>query len=136
MRLPISGRRRRPVFERPRAAGPSLVRSGRGRMGSTVRLLVAALLIFGGLLAGVEAEITNRIVAVVNNEIITWLELEKKMGEILPPGTPAGNPELQKRILFQLIDEKLLGSQIRKLNLQVGRKRSTRPSAGSGRNRG
>jgi peptidyl-prolyl cis-trans isomerase SurA len=74
-----------------------------------------------GSLAAVQAEVANRIVAVVNNEIITWVELEKKIGELLPAGTPPDNPEIQKRVLFQLIDEKLLGSQIRKLNLQVGK---------------
>ncbi len=63
----------------------------------------------------------NRIVAVVNNEIITWLELEKKMGSSFRRERLPNNPEAQKQVLFQMIDEKLLGAQIRKLNLQVGK---------------
>ena len=106
---------------RPCRSGPSFLSSRRKRNKLPVRSLAAAFLILWGSLVAVQAEVTNRIVAVVNNEIITWLELEKKMKELLPPGTPSNNPEIQKQVLFQMIDEKLLGSQIRKLNLQVGK---------------
>ena len=101
-----------------------------------VLFLVAAFLVFWGSLVAVQAEVVNRVVAVVNNEIITWLELEKKMRELLLPGTPPNNPEAQKQVLFQMIDEKLLGSQIRKLNLQVSKEVSTWPSPGYNRIRG
>ncbi len=86
-----------------------------------IRSLAAVLLIGWGSLVAVQAEVANRIVAVVNNEIITWVELEKKMGQILPPGTPPQGPEFQKQVLFQMIDEKLMADQIRKLNLQVSK---------------
>jgi len=121
MRLLISGRFKQATLGMRRPAGPSFLRSRRKRNLLSVRSLSAAFLILWGSLVTVQAEVTNRIVAVVNNEIITWLELGKKMGELLPPGTPPNNPEIQKQVLFQLIDEKLLGAQIRKLNLQVGK---------------
>jgi peptidyl-prolyl cis-trans isomerase SurA len=107
--------------DRPRAAGSFLPRSGREKKGRRGRFLALAALIFWGSLTAVQAEVSNRIVAVVNQEIVTLLELEKKVGELLPPGTPANNPEIRKQVLFQLIDEKLLGAQIRKLNLHVGK---------------
>jgi len=121
MRLPISSPGRHLTVEGSRVAGPSCIRPGRVMKGWAVCSLATAVLIFWGFLTAVQAEVSNRIVAVVNNEIITWLELEKKIRELLPPGTPADNPNVQKQVLFQLIDEKLLGSQIRKLNLQVGK---------------
>jgi peptidyl-prolyl cis-trans isomerase SurA len=121
MRLLISRGFKPRTPGRLRSAGYSLLGSRRKRNILAFRPLAAAFLIFWGSLAAVQAEVANRIVAVVNNEIITWQELEKKMGELLPPGTPPNNPEVQKQVLFQMIDEKLLGSQIRKLNLQVGK---------------
>jgi len=105
----------------PCRSGHSFLRSRRKRNKLPVRSLAAAFLILWGSLVAVQAEVANRIVAVVNNEIITWLELEKKMKELLPPKTPPNNPEFQKQVLFQIIDDKLLGSQIRKLNLQVSK---------------
>ena len=121
MKLPISGRRQPLSPSRPRAAGPSFWRSSREGKGRTILFLAAAVLFFGGSPAALQAEVSNRIVAVVNQEIITWMELEKRIKEVLPPGAPANNPEIQKQVLFQLIDEKLLGVQIRKLNLQVSK---------------
>jgi peptidyl-prolyl cis-trans isomerase SurA len=81
-------------------------------------LLLAGLIAVTGA-AG--AEVSNRIVAVVNNEIITWLELEKTLKTMVPPGVDVGNPEIQKQVLFQLIDQKLLEIQIKKQGLQVGK---------------
>ncbi|MBI5582958.1 MAG: peptidyl-prolyl cis-trans isomerase [Deltaproteobacteria bacterium] len=88
-------------------------------------------LIFWGLLlalvgaAGmVQAEMANRIVAVVNNEIITWMDLEGAL-KGLPPGMDFRNPEVQKQVLFQLIDQKLLEIQSKKLGLQVGKEEVT-----------
>lgn len=121
MKFPIRDWRHHSPRRRPRTARLSFFRFRPEGKGRAVRSLAAAVFFFWAALAAVQAEVTNRIVAVVNQEIITSLELEKRMKELLPPGTPANNPEVQKRVLFQLIDEKLLGSQIRKLNLQVGK---------------
>lgn len=121
MRLLISGRFRQATSGRPCRPGHSFYTSRRKRDRLPVRSLAAAFLILWGSLLPVQAEVTNRIVAVVNNEIITWMELEKKMGQLLPPGTPVNNAEIQKQVLFQMIDQKLLEAQIRKLNLQVGK---------------
>lgn len=81
-------------------------------------LLLAALI---GVTGAAGAEVSNRIVAVVNNEIITWLELEKTLKTMVPPGVDVNNPEVQKQVLFQLIDQKLLEIQIKKQGLQVGK---------------
>jgi peptidyl-prolyl cis-trans isomerase SurA len=86
-------------------------------------------LVWGGLLlvalvgtAGmVRAEVANRIVAIVNNEIITWRELEGASKGTVPPGVDFRNPEVQKQVLFQLIDQKLLEIQSKKLGLQVSK---------------
>jgi peptidyl-prolyl cis-trans isomerase SurA len=121
MRLPSKSRFRQATWRRRRSAGPSLLASSWKRKVLPLVSLAAVFLMFGGPFGSVQAEVTNRIVAVVNNEIVTWLELEKKMRELLPRGAPVNNPEVQKQVLFQLIDEKLLGSQIRKLNLQVSK---------------
>ena len=121
MRFLISCRFRQGTLEMPWSAGHSFFGSPRKRKLLPVRCLAAAFLIIWGSLVAVQAEVTNRIVAVVNNEIITWLELEKKMGQLLPRGTPPAGKDIQKQVLFQLIDQKLLDAQIRKLNLQVGK---------------
>lgn len=81
-------------------------------------VILAALI---GVAAGAGAEVTNRIVAVVNNEVITGLDLETALKGMVPPGVDANNPELQKQVLFQLIDQKLLEIQIKKQGLQVGK---------------
>ena len=79
------------------------------------------LVILMGLLGAVQAEVTNRIVAVVNNEVITWLDLEVGLKRQLPPGVDSRDPEVQKQMLFQLIDQKLLESQVKKQGLQVSK---------------
>jgi peptidyl-prolyl cis-trans isomerase SurA len=121
MRLLISGRFRKATSGMPCRPGHSFLASCRKRNRLPVRSLAAAFLILWGSLLTVQAEVTNRIVAVVNNEIITWMELEKKMLQLLPPGKPVNNAEIQNQVLFQMIDQKLLEAQIRKLNLQVGK---------------
>jgi peptidyl-prolyl cis-trans isomerase SurA len=105
----------------PWSAGHSFLGPLRKKKLLLVRSLATAFLIFWGSLVPVQAEISNRIVAVVNNEIITWLELEKRMGQLLPPGTSSPSGEIQKQVLFRLIDQKLLDAQIKKLNIQVGK---------------
>lgn len=66
------------------------------------------------------AEATNRIVAIVNNDIITYYELEKTMKNMGPEDREKGKREdLQKQILFQLIDHKLVDLQVKRLGIQV-----------------
>ncbi len=66
------------------------------------------------------AEATNRIVAIVNNDIITYYELEKVMKTLIPEGQEGrGKEVIQKQILFQLIDHKLVDLQVKRLGIQV-----------------
>jgi peptidyl-prolyl cis-trans isomerase SurA len=63
---------------------------------------------------------SNRIVAVVNNEIITNFELEKAMKSVPAETLENGNKEeIQKQILFQLIDAKVVDLQIKKLGIKI-----------------
>lgn len=82
---------------------------------------VLLLALCRAMAAGAAEEGNNRIVAVVNNEVITWLDLEKATKAMVPAGVDAANPEVQKQVLFQLIDQKLLEIQIKKQGLQVGK---------------
>lgn len=76
------------------------------------------LMIF--LVGSVYAEVDNRIVAIVNNDIITYYELEKGLkGLNLPSQAAANRSEIQKQLLFQMIDHKLVDMQVKKLGLQV-----------------
>ncbi len=74
------------------------------------------------LLAGrlAYAEETNRIVAIVNDEIITFHELEKaKKNFRLPVLGKGGQEELEKQVLFQLIDQKLVDIQIKRSGIHI-----------------
>jgi peptidyl-prolyl cis-trans isomerase SurA len=73
------------------------------------------------LLGGVaQAAVDNRIVAIVNNDIITYFELEKTMKQMAPQNLgPEQRAETQKQLLFQMIDQKLIDLQVKKLGLQV-----------------
>jgi peptidyl-prolyl cis-trans isomerase SurA len=67
-----------------------------------------------------QAVVDNRIVAIVNNDIITYYELEKSMkGMVLPDAGSANRAEFQKQFLLQMIDHKLVDLQVKKLGLQV-----------------
>jgi peptidyl-prolyl cis-trans isomerase SurA len=75
-------------------------------------------LLLGSRLA--HAEANNRIVAIVNDEIITFHELEKaKKGFKLPEMGKEGQEEFQKQLLFQLIDQKLIDRQIKRLGVKI-----------------
>jgi peptidyl-prolyl cis-trans isomerase SurA len=83
-----------------------------------IRLLMTGLLLLGGQWAHSEA--TNRVVAIVNDEIITFYELEKvKKNYNLPEMEKEKEEEFQKQLLFQLIDQKLIDLQIRRLGIQI-----------------
>ncbi len=75
------------------------------------------LLVFVG--SGRAAE-TNRIVAIVNNEIITFLDLEKAIKSLPPSVAERERPEeVQKQVLFQLVEQKLVELQIKRLGIQI-----------------
>jgi peptidyl-prolyl cis-trans isomerase SurA len=87
----------------------------KNKISGTVVLLI--LLIAGGLAC---AEETNRIVAIVNNEIITYYELEKAIKNLPPSVVEKERPEeVQKQLLFQLVDQKLVELQIKRLGIQI-----------------
>ncbi len=66
------------------------------------------------------AEVTNRIVAIVNNEIITNYELEKAFKSLQPADQEKGRQEeIKKQLLFQLIDQKLVELQIKRLGIKI-----------------
>lgn len=66
------------------------------------------------------AQAVNRIVAIVNNEIITFYELEKEIKNINLSILEKGKQEeFQKQVLFQLIDQKLVDLQIKRLGVQI-----------------
>ncbi|MBI5605803.1 MAG: peptidylprolyl isomerase [Deltaproteobacteria bacterium] len=78
------------------------------------------MLVLGVGLGLARAEEINRIVAIVNNEIITFHELQKAVRS-LPPSvlTRENSEEIKKQLLFQLIDQKLVGLQIKRLGIQI-----------------
>lgn len=83
-----------------------------------IQLLLLSFLLLPGRLAYAQA--TNRIVAIVNDEIITFHELEKaKKNFRLPVQGKEGQEEFEKQVLFQLIDQKLVDMQIKRLGIQI-----------------
>jgi peptidyl-prolyl cis-trans isomerase SurA len=79
-----------------------------------------------GSTSRVSAEITNRLVAFVNDEVITLYELEKKMGEMTgkrPKDIRAQDEqqygEIRHEILEQLINEKIAQAKIAELGIKV-----------------
>jgi peptidyl-prolyl cis-trans isomerase SurA len=72
------------------------------------------------LVGSAYGEVDNRIVAIVNNDIITYYELEKGLkGLNLPSQGGPNRAEIQKQLLFQMIDHKLVDMQVKKMGLQV-----------------
>ncbi|MEW6187261.1 MAG: peptidylprolyl isomerase [Thermodesulfobacteriota bacterium] len=66
------------------------------------------------------AQPPNRIVALVNNEIITLHELEKAFSQLSPAFLEKGNrQEIRKQLLFQLIDQKVIELQIKRLGIHI-----------------
>jgi len=72
------------------------------------------------------AETCNRVVAVVNNEVITQYELEKKIREVtgfsadgLKTKEPHRFDETRRRVLDLMIDEKIAEEKVKELNIKV-----------------
>ena len=68
-----------------------------------------------------QAEVANRIVAIVNNEIITYRELEKALKEMAPQVPQKNNPEVQKQVLFQLVDQKIVDNQVKRMGIAISK---------------
>jgi peptidyl-prolyl cis-trans isomerase SurA len=82
-----------------------------------------------GLAPHAQAEPVNRVVAVVNNEVITSYELSKKIKEAtgftpedLMKRDERAFPEVRKQILELMINEKITEAKIRELNIKVSQK--------------
>jgi peptidyl-prolyl cis-trans isomerase SurA len=89
-----------------------------GMKKTIIGLLILGLSLLGNRL--VWAQATNRIIAIVNNEVITFHELEKaKKNYKLPALEKEGREEFEKQLLFQLIDQKLIDLQIKRLGIQI-----------------
>ena len=74
----------------------------------------------------VPADICNRIVAAVNNEVVTLLELNNKIRELtgieaanLEKQDKSGYLEARKRVLDLLIDEKISQNKVREIGIEV-----------------
>jgi peptidyl-prolyl cis-trans isomerase SurA len=72
------------------------------------------------------AETCNRVVAIVNNEVITQYELEKRIREVTgfsPDDLRAKEPqrfdETRRRVLDLMIDEKIAEEKVKELNIKV-----------------
>lgn len=85
-------------------------------------LLLAAILLVFPLLPQAHAELLDRIVAVVNDEIITLSELNESAEDYLgKSGNTAGteNDAAKSKILDQLITQHLIAQQARKSHVKV-----------------
>ncbi|MFC1891004.1 peptidylprolyl isomerase [Thermodesulfobacteriota bacterium] len=92
----------------------------------TFELISIAVLILIALPSVLLAETSNRIVAVVNNNIITLYELNNKIEEVtglrpddIKSGDKSAYLETQKNVLNILIDEKITQEKIQELKIQV-----------------
>jgi len=84
--------------------------------------LILALILPLSLAVGTVAEVVDRIVAVVNNEIITMSELEQKAKSfMMQAGLTAKSkdaPALKRQVLDALIDQKLARSEAKKRGIE------------------
>ncbi|NLV24220.1 MAG: hypothetical protein GXY54_05505 [Deltaproteobacteria bacterium] len=81
--------------------------------------LVTFLLFWG---AALHAEVINRIAAVVNGDVITTFQIDKKISELSPKAREAvtGKQEsLRKQALGMLIEETLIEQKVKDLKIEV-----------------
>lgn len=94
---------------------------------SKVSSIVILSVVFGIICSSpVPAEICNRIVAAVNNEVITLLELNNKIKQLtgieaatLEKQDKSGYLEARKKVLDLLIDEKISQNKVREIGIEV-----------------
>ncbi|EHP85734.1 PpiC-type peptidyl-prolyl cis-trans isomerase [Geobacter metallireducens RCH3] len=89
-------------------------------------LITATLVLIATLPSPSHAEVVNRILAVVNDEIITSYAVEKEKATILkeaerqqPPPPPESLVHLDETALNRLIDKKLVEQKVRELDIKV-----------------
>jgi len=89
-------------------------------------ILFSCVIALFGSTCYVSAEITNRLVAFINNDVITLYELEKKIGEMtgktsddIKAQDKQQYIEIRREILEQLIYEKIAQAKIQELGLQI-----------------
>jgi peptidyl-prolyl cis-trans isomerase SurA len=86
------------------------------------RIMCWLLALLGTLAGGnLLAQPSNRIVAIVNNDIVTFLELEKTMKTMAPQISGGKQDEIRKQVLLNLVDQKLVDQVIKKAGLQVSK---------------
>jgi peptidyl-prolyl cis-trans isomerase SurA len=98
------------------------------RTGWSWGILVFSVMLWGWATPASTAETCNKIIAVVNDEVITQLELEKKIKEMT--GFSVGDlkrnegsrfAETEHRILELLIDEKIAEEKVKELGITVSK---------------
>jgi peptidyl-prolyl cis-trans isomerase SurA len=97
-------------------------------MRPSTRIGFAALVLLAG--AGARAELVDRVAAVVNNDVITLSEVERRAApELARVDQEATGPERAqkraaalKKILDTMIDEKLVDNELKELKVSIGDK--------------
>lgn len=91
----------------------------RGTNGRLRSLVVACVLVTG---SAVSAEVSNRIVAIVNDDIITEGDLRAYLSALLNPEERPSDEELsqvRQAVLYRIIDERLIVQEAMRLGLTV-----------------
>ncbi len=108
-----------------RPGPPSTVTlAGAGEPRATWLPVLAALLVFGVSARG-EAGTANRIVAIVNDDVITEADVTSRVSELLDaqPPTTANTPDaagVHQAMLRHLIEQRLILQEAKRLNITIG----------------
>lgn len=89
------------------------------------KLIASILLLISVTAAAAAAEVVDGIAAIVNDDIITYLELEREYAQVLKVEGKRGavSPEaatsLKRQVLDSIIDRKLVRQKIKELNINI-----------------
>lgn len=96
-------------------------------VGRRLVFLTVFILFSGAVIFQVQGETFNRVVAVVNDDVITLFELNKKIEEFtgrnskeLRKMDEAAFLETRQKVLDYLIDERIAGEKIKEMSIQIG----------------